>query len=334
MHKQDRLARRWTDCATSLARRVRFAPRWLHVFTMLVLTLGMGSLFQTVAAQPAGIPTEVTYVFNFGNTKEALCLGEKVSYKVSIQARVVTPGDPDVSQYHVTNATLTETVLNSNILKDVTTVVSGSAPSNEEPYSQTYTFIAAGLGRTSIDLLGIVVTQSNKVLETEYRLHDMLDVRVVPCRLRVITNARWNQSLGPANVKAYAVVYNGEMVGDANGYYSGTAQVVWIVKASIPGCGQTNTLKLGTVEMKGKMDLDEQLHVDLDYQPLSGSEIINCPGLGTGGGGVFAAASPLKVQVPNFGGVVQLQQTLRNPSFDVDTTTYVYIVPVPVPPKP
>ncbi|MBA3869032.1 MAG: hypothetical protein H0X30_07755 [Anaerolineae bacterium] len=309
-------------------------PRWLHVFTMLILTLGIGSVFQTVAAQPAGIPTTVTYIFNYGNTKEALCLGEKVSYKVSIQARVVVQGDPDVSQYHVTNATLTETVQNSNILKDSSTIVPGLSPSNDEPFSQTYTFVAVGLGRTKIDLVGVVVTQSNNVVETEYTLHDTISVRVVPCRLKVITNARWNQSMGPANVKAYAVVYNGEMVGDANGYYSGTAQVVWIVKASIPGCGQTNTLKLGTVEMKGKIDLDEQLHVDLDYQQLSGSEIINCPGLGTGGGGVFAAASPLKVQVPNFGGVVQLQQTLRNPSFSVDTMTYVYVVPVPVPSKP
>ena len=332
MQTPDRSAKRWRALMEMFTVRVSRVPKWLRPVAILVLALGVGFTTQALGVQaqdggtPSGQPTIVDYVIDFGNARTSICIGETVTYRVRVIARVMIPGDPGAGLPVIIGATLNPS-WDTSILRDATTSQPVSALFPDVPLVATYSFTGIAAGRTTIDFVGEIQTLPNifPVLNT-FPLHDDLRVRVIPCNLQVITVTRWFQRLTGGSVKALAIVHDGRMTGSTDGYYSGEAGVTWIITASIPGCGYSNNLVFSRVNMRGRLDADDQIHVDLTFPSLAGSEAIPCA-VGTGGGAVFVTAHPLNVTVPVYGGVQTPTQGLDGPAGLVQGQANVYVIP-------
>jgi hypothetical protein len=306
-------------------------PRWMFACLILALGLAMnGSGHSAVAQelQPAVVePTNVAYSFLLRTPIPTICIGQTLTIGVTIISQANPPDDETVLAPENTvlsiESVYVEAAVNSAILS------SSGSPSqpvgsinNFIPFEGRFEFTGVAAGRTTIEFTGEV-----RNFLSRYPVHDSVDVRVIPCHLKVVTNARWFQRLIGGTVTVYAVVYDGEMAGDASGVYTGMARVVWLVYAAIPGCSQSNTLHFGTVDLRGNLNQNDQITVTLAYAPVPGSEIVRCP-LGNGGGAVFANAHPLNATVPVYGGVVTLQQALDGPAGAISGRSYVYVVPL------
>ncbi|MBZ0315484.1 MAG: hypothetical protein K8L91_03630 [Anaerolineae bacterium] len=309
--------------------KISLLPRWLLPTALLVLVLQVAMPITSAPAQ-AQAPTQpviVTFGLDFGNARTSICVGETVSYRVRVIARVLVPGHPDAGLYRVTGVSLTQT-FDGSILQDMTSVMTTppiAALFADVALDVTYQLKGIAPGRTSIDYAGVVTISGQPLaVPSTYPVADSLHVRVVPCNLKVVTIARFTQRLIGGTVKGIVIIYDGHLRGDQEGYYVGEADVVYLINAAIPGCGYANTLKLGKVTMRGRLDNDEVIHVDLTFDTATGSEIIPCE-VGTGGGDVFITPGPLKITVPNVGGSVTLQQPIRNPAGSANATVNAYI---------
>jgi hypothetical protein len=333
MHQQYFIAQGCQRLARLRLTRAHFAPRWLFAYTVLILALGMGSRYQPAFAQdvPPTQPVIISYFLDLGTPRTSICVGETVTYPVRVRARVLVPGHPDAGLPRVLGAALTATTDNT-ILRNVTppeNYVSITRPDTslwlEEPLSMTFSFTGVAPGRTFIDFEGEVTMLPNLYpASNTFPLSYDFAVRVVPCNFKVVTISRWTQVLIGGTVKATAIIYDGHMRGDEEGYYAGEADVVWLVAASIPGCGYSNRLSVSKVTMRGRLDMDNQLHVDLTFPTVTGSELIPCPG-GFGGGDIGFTARSLHLTLPVYGGVVTPAQVLSNPAGDVTGRANVYI---------
>jgi hypothetical protein len=303
------------------------------ILVMFALCLAAGGTFQPVSAQALDPLDEQELNVDYGillrGLEPTVCIGDVLKVDVSIVSQVSDPDDENALAPESVVLGITAVRLRAEFSADILRGSSTpSAPigsfSNAVPMEGTFEFTGIGSGRTTIKFSGEVENFLNR-----YPVSKSLAVRVIPCRLKVITNARWSQRLIGGKVTVYAVVYTGELVGDASGVYSGNGDVVWLMYAAIPGCAQTNTLQFGKVDLRGRIGKDDQITVDLTYAPMPASETVTCAGLGKGGGAIFANAAPLKASVPSYGGSVTLSQKLSGSAGVVPGKSYVYIVPIP-----
>ncbi len=304
----------------------------LFAVALLVVALYIGNPFPPAQAQAPTQPVIVTFGLDFGNARTSICVGETVSYRVRVIARVLVPGHPDAGLYRVMGVSLTRS-FDSGILQDVTSVMTTPPITGlfaDVALDATYQFKAIAPGRTSIDYAGVVTISGQPLaVPSSIPVQDSLHVRVVPCNLKVVTIARFTQRLIGGTVKGIVIIYDGHLRGDQEGYYAGEADAVYLVNAAIPSCGYSNTLKIGKVTMRGRLDNDEAIQVDLTFDTVTGSEIIPCS-LGNGGGDVFITPGPLRLSVPNIGGSVTLQQPVRNPAGSVNATVNAYVTIEPI----
>jgi hypothetical protein len=307
----------------------RCAPRSLLACAALALTLGIGSSDQVALAQEGQAPL-IDYAIDFGTPRTSICVGETVPIPVRVIARVFVPGDPNVGLHRVLGVALAAST-DTSILQDVTTSQTTPSLYVDEPLSTTYLFKGKAPGRTSIQFTGSVRTL-DPLYGLGFPLEDSLAVRVIPCNLLVVTVSRWTVNLTGGKVTALAIVHDGRMTGDQEGYYTGEAGVTWIVTASIPGCGYSSTLNFSKVNLRGRLDENNQIHVDLTFPALSGTEVIPCPGVGTGGGGVTLTPASMSVIVPIYGGVPpSIAQILTHPAGRTPGAATVYVFPQPTP---
>ncbi len=307
-------------------------PRLLRAFEMLIVAMGIIGAMQPVVAQelqPAIVqPTNVDYGLLLRTPNPTICIGQTLIIGTTIVSQLRVPDDENVPAPESTVLSIESVYLEASVNSDILT--STGTPSqpvrsinNLMPFEGSFEFTGVAAGRTTIQFRGEV-----RNFLSRYPVHEAVDVRVIPCHLQVMTNARWFQRLIGGNVTVYAILYDGEMVGDSSGVYTGTGNVVWLVYAAIPGCAQTNTLHYGTVDLRGSLADNDQIMVDMTYAPLPGSEVINCPGLGRGGGDIFANAGPLRAVVPSTGGVVTLPQRLAGAAGEITGRSFVSIVPL------
>lgn len=310
----------------------RSPTRWL-ILSALVFTPGLVGAVQPVVAQelqPAVVePTNVAYGFLLRAPNPAvICIGQTLTVGVTVVSQLHVPDDENVPAPESTVLSVesvhVEAAVNAAVLSSSGTPTQPvGAINNVVPFEGRFEFTGVAAGRTTIDFTGEV-----RNFLSRYPVHEPLNVQVIPCRLRVVTNARWFQRLIGGTVTVYAVVYEGEMVGDSSGVYTGSGNVVWLLYAAIPGCAQTNTLHFGNVNLRGRLVDNDQIMVDLAYDPLPGSEVIACLGLGSGGGDIFANAGSLRAVVPSRGGVVTLPQRLTGPAGVIPGRSFVYISPL------
>jgi hypothetical protein len=124
------------------------------------------------------------------------------------------------------------------------------------------------------------------------------------------------------------VILEGRVTADENGYYTGTAPVVWISSSVVPNCGAVNTLGISSVQMRGNLNESGQLVLELDYKPVQFSDVVKCS-FGSGGGSEAIKVSALKVTVPPESNLVavNLPQQLSGGPGGVSGSADVYVIP-------
>lgn len=279
--------------------------------------------------QPAIVqPTNVDYGLLLRHPDPVICVGQTFPVGVTLVSQVSVPDDENLpapeSAITTIESVYVEAAVNAAVLSSSGTPTQPvGAINNAMPFEGRFEFTGVAPGRSTIDFTGEVRNWLSR-----YPVHESLNVQVIPCRLRVLTNARWFQRLIGGTVTVYALLYDGEMVGDSSGIYNGQGNVVWVMNAAIRGCTQSNTLHFGTVNLRGRLVDNDRIMVDLTYEDLPGSEAISCPGMGGGGGAIFANAAPLRAVVPIYGGTVTRPQRLSGPAGPINGRSYVTILPL------
>ncbi len=306
-------------CASTPSARPHPFPRWGSVWLALLLALVIASASQVPLAQAAPAADAPRWYMDVANPKTKLCVGETAKYLVKAYlAWSVEPGTELPLSGVKIEATSSD--------KSVGTFKKNSAISgfdNEDLVTAVFSFTAKKPGKTNLFFEGLV---DKKVASTYVSF--TVPVTVIPCKFKVVTTSKMTASYPGGSIKFLGVIVGGKVTADENGYFTGTAPVVWISTSVVPGCGAVNSLGISNVKMRGNLNDSETLTLDLNYDPVSFKDVVKCR-FGSGASSTSIQASPLNVDVPSAnGGVVNRKQQLSGGPGGANGSALVYVIPV------
>ena len=153
-------------------------------------------------------------------------------------------------------------------------------------------------------------------------------VKVIPCKFKVVTTSNMAACYLGGCIKFLGVIIDGMLKADENGYFIGEAPVVWLSTSAVPNCGAVNSLGIGKVKMRGNLNDNSQLILDLVYDQVKFSDVVTCP-MGSGAGNLTITASALNVTVPtSSGGVVSKPQQMNGGPGAAGGSALVYVIPM------
>jgi|GEM_PF-4286363 len=319
----------WQHFAHAAWNAMRLTSHCRRALIVFAFILIIGHGIQPADAQD-GQPATITYYMDITNVRTSICVGQTVTYHVNILARVIRGGDT-LGISNVTHAEVNASGYDPGILTDSPQLQSPkSSLLISHPFTSDFQFTAIAPGRTTIYFDGVVHAQPrNFVTPSTFPVQFEVPVRVVPCNISVRLNARWATTMGPTSQLAIAIIPDGHMSGDAEGYYSGKADMILVIRSKIPSCGYSTTVVRSIVTLRGRLNTDNQIVTTLTFPKMSGDEVgsgTNCYVANAGGN---IQLSGLTVTVPTSGGVVSVPQTLSNPLFEVTSLVDVYVFPEP-----
>ncbi len=310
-------------------------PRWRTVFIALVLALAVGSAGQTpsVIAAPAGVPVKV--YMELVNPKTRVCVGKTAQYPVRVYTPPTTSAGIDFDRYalpgiKVEGFSQDKTVGDFLGAKKGTLTTRTTAPSDEDideaggfestPNTAYFTFKAKKAGTTTLYFEASAHGQY---------VSDKVSVKVVNCKYKVIIGSQMNWCGPYGCIKFRGVSTDGQVTADETGYiFTGTAPVYWVSTSKVPNCGAVNSLGIGQVKMRGNLSDSGQLLLELNYDTVPFTDVVTCPGIGSGSSALPITPSPLTVTVPSFGGVVQLSQQMDGGPEPALGSANVYVIPL------
>jgi hypothetical protein len=167
---------------------------------------------------------------------------------------------------------------------------------------------------------GTVDVQFQATLNTRVILGLALDSRtlttkvtmaVEDCLYKVTAMSRW-QVPGPANINILAEITNAALTDDGQGGYTGTASVKWFIHAGRVGdCTSATSAQPSQATLTAVAALTN-LVVDVDYESVSVSNVIDCGGVG-GNAPWPQRPGPLTFNVPIGGGSDRIPHVLAAP---------------------
>ena len=306
----------WFANAGRRLRVVSAAGRRRAVFvTALVLTLVAQSAGLAVPARAQDDWQYLVDIVNF--PPETLCMRQSTDYQVHIAPKgSIGLGDQHgiVSMELFAGTTVKGQVADPSII-DFTTARSMSAnnpdPSSIRPRIVDFTLKAKRVGRTTITFSADVVEFGNMFKAHPYTV----DVNVQKCAFKVSIKSHW-QVPGLGYV---AIIDEADLIPDADGNYTGTANVTWsgwwdVIPPGI-NAGLTCTTKLTALPsqafLTGKMSESGFLEVNVTYRsnPSSWSAVCrdstgSTPPSVTPG---MLTADSLKISIPVATGGVSTQ---------------------------
>jgi len=313
------------------------AGRWSHINLVLVLAFMLGSTGQTQPAQAAPAREGIRLYMDIVNPKTTICVGKTVNYEVRVYMAfdppLKTPKGNKVDQSAIAGIKVDATSADTNVgtiagsKQGPLTRVTGGAEdlvnlesSAAVPNAAIFKFNARKAGKTTLYFEGLAFGQY---------VSFNVPVTVIPCKFKVIATSNMSACYPGGCIKFRGVIVEGQVTADENGYFTGTAPVVWISSSVVPNCGAVNKLGISSVQMRGNLNESGQLLLELDYKPVQFSDVIKCP-LGAGGGNETIKVSALKVTVPPERKLVavRLPQQLSGGPGGVSGTADVYVIPL------
>jgi len=315
----------------------RNAERWRSVSLVLILALMLGSTGSTYPAQAAPAREGIRLYMDIVNPKTTICVGKTVNYEVRVYMAfdppLTTPKGNKIERNAIAGIKVDATSADKNVGDIVgrrqgpLTRVTGGAEDlvnletrESVPNAAIFKFKAKKAGKTTLYFEGLAFGQY---------VSFNVPVTVIPCKFKVIATSNMSTCYPGGCIKFRGVIVEGQVTADENGYFTGTAPVVWISSSVVPNCGAVNKLGISSVQMRGNLNESGQLLLELDYKPVQFSDVIKCP-LGAGGGNETIKVSALKVTVPPERKLVavHLPQQLSGGPGGVSGLADVYVIPL------
>ncbi len=304
-------------------------PRWRILFIALVLALVEGSAGLTSLVQAAP-PREIVYFsMKVQNPKTTLRCRETVTYLVKVElaptngAPTPAPGSFGFPKgQSVVNVKVEAFSVDKNV---------GDFVATEKGFATAKTAMVfdddlAGLGakfKFKAKKAGTTTLYFEGLVGKEY-VSDKVDVKVLPCNLKVKTTSLWNN--GPISLVA---LLDGEMKADDQGQFTGTTTVNWDAIFTIPdgntACGGSRDVSAtdSQADLTGSVSDSGQVTVNITYQPTTFSISGSCSP-GGGSGEETMIPTPLAITVASSGGVSTQAQTLTG----ISGLATIVVVPV------
>lgn len=290
-------------------------PRWRIVFIALVLALAIGSAGQIPPVQAATAklePADIKFELNvYPENLPTICVKQKLNLYVSVSKTVSKVIGGKLYELPGTTG-----------LPQVTSSVKGSGKIQKQlgdidapRISQVhYMFTADKPGTTTLKFSAPIenswIGTKEEVIGSGVKVEKEVTVKVRNCKYKVTTIGEWHPSL-EGNPVIMATSGDAEVKADEQGNFTGTATVNWIVNVSqIGDCVQEHTIGSSQVEWTGQMDDADQLTMNGDYQPASGSVTVFCGETWT----FPEQLTPdlLQASVSSYGGVSRQSQVIES----------------------
>jgi hypothetical protein len=307
-------------CVMFKLRRVpKNTNKWRNIILALMLALIIGTTSQTHQVQAAPPAEVVTWYMDVASPKTKVCVGETVEYKTSAHYNYQAQGTEWAIPGVKVEATSTDKSVGS-FKND--TAIAGFA--NEDMVTASFFFTAKKPGNTTLYFEAMI-----DIKDRSTYISFTVPVTVIPCKFKVIATSNMSTCYPSGCIKFRGVILEGRVTADENGYYTGTAPVVWISSSVVPNCGAVNTLGISSVQMRGNLNESGQLILELDYKPVQFSDVVKCS-FGSGGGNEAIKVSALKVTVPPKSNLVavNLPQQLSGGPGGVSGSADVYVIPL------
>jgi hypothetical protein len=281
---------------------MRLACRWLFPGVMVMMALGISFRSDMVQAQDGGtgsgrsISAQYVMLVNASNPKLSnLCIGETFDLPVTVGLQsMISTLQGEIASYRINDATLSFTVANPSI---VTASQSGFSDAQDAPFQTNLSLTGQQAGSTSITINARVQSSAMISMDEDVALPIpvpstinpvTINVRVIPCAVRVHINSIWDTTVFGGDIILIAVAHNLQMRGlagqtlqfdpDAGG--PPFMEWTWAVNR-IRGChASSGRFDQTPPRMRGTIDGDN-LALSLEYfavaPPLYGYWDILCP---------------------------------------------------------
>ena len=178
--------------------RINRAFRWWFPATVLILTLGIVTPFQSlvVQAQEGGTRTEAVYYLDYRITpRTRLCLGQTLWVEAEVKLRPEFESERYYNGLPVSplQQNITATAVNVQVLAP------GEPIRAIESLRSQFSFNAIRAGTTSIEIAATAQNPSNPPIPPEFRYHRSVRIDVIPCQIHIDANALWVTTVSEAN---------------------------------------------------------------------------------------------------------------------------------------
>jgi hypothetical protein len=263
-----------------------------------------------------------TYKVDVVNPKLILCTNQSVTYRIQILATGSTrPNEPPETDVA--------------IIEPRTSVTAEVADASLGTFTTQGTFSPLpGPGFTAPTTATHVFKTKNKLGTTTLTFGAFSDsfeavpfpitIKVVQCSYKVLVVSRFAAAYPGGSIEILAATNAGDLKLLDDGSYAGEANVAWIATAVINQCSYSNLLAVSKVRMRGYLNEDGKLAVNLQWDKTPYVETIPCiPGIG--GERSTAYATPLDVTVPaaTGGTVITNQKAMGGAGADGKATVYI-----------
>jgi hypothetical protein len=287
------------------------AQRWRSVILALALVLIIGTVNPTPSAQaaPAG-STELSFFMlaNKEGGSKPVCVGELVTIEVLVLRLKVVNGVSEAPEA-ITGISVNGVVDNPNIGQISPSENTTIWASAIYPGAADFVFTAEKPGETIVAFSGMIVHPGwfgTNWGGSSQIVSDQVSVKVIPCKFKVEATSRWNNNVGGIYL---AMMDEIVLRADAEGRYSGSANVNWIGTFMMDSCPKEYTIPSGQAKLTGELNDSGQLIATLTYQPVAVTFNGACGNL-SGWDDFQVSQDPLRFSVPASGGVFALPQFL------------------------
>ncbi|MCC7206584.1 MAG: hypothetical protein IT323_04720 [Anaerolineae bacterium] len=269
-----RLASPWH--ALVAVKRLRMLLGSKQRLPALLLALALGFFPQTTVghAQDGGAGSgqllSVSYALEIdtaGLSNNRLCLGRTVNLPIKVLAFVEVQGGATASPIEVRRASFTTTVQNPSVIS-AQGIMSGLGAAQDAPFSAHLELRGEGVGRTRIDVSGLIESSTHLSLDEEAGLPIVtmgqtptasVEVQIVPCQYRVDIGSVWVTSLWGANAWVSSDMINLRLTST-----TGTTFDTSAMPANLPG------MKWRTLMNRIRGCLVSDQHWDFFVPPIRG----------------------------------------------------------------
>ena len=290
------------------------------VFNTLVLTLMITSLGLPPVAKLAPAREAIRYYMEVLNPRLTVCKGDTVEYRVKVfYVEAAEPGKPWAKPG------VKVTALSSNTdVGDFSNDWAITGFGYEDMLTAGFFFEAREPGVTDLFFEGLAV---NKVASSYVDFP--IRVTVIPCKFKVTASSQFSKCYeGGACLSLTVAVVDGLLSADENGYFTGTAPVLWLSSTVIPHFKSVVTVGSGNVNMRGTLNQRGQLMLEMEYQPVSWTEENTGPLGMVAGSSQTVNLSSLSFTVPSTerGASIKVNQVLSDEADSIDGSANVHVI--------
>ncbi|MBZ0315932.1 MAG: hypothetical protein K8L91_05905 [Anaerolineae bacterium] len=253
------------------------AFRWFPLIFLLSIVFQL----PLVQAQDSGGQTFAAYelIVN-SNTSDRFCLGQTAAVQVKVQAHPLVVGGESGGRVRVLGGMVMSATSQDFSIASADFQIGHAGLAPDVPFQSTVLIKGEAVGRTSVEIK-IAAQQTNRFgAATSFQLSKTIPVNVVPCEYLVAIHSEYLTTMYRASTLISTdvrliLIESTDGIHFSNDPRSGSSpRMKWDITANrIPGCraGHART-DMHAPSVKGTL-LDDQLVLQIDYEPLAGLQI-------------------------------------------------------------